>query len=296
MSHVLTCRPFEHQGRRFRTLQIQGKPWFVAADVCRWLEIKDTSDTVARIHPSQKGTALIGTLGGPQQMLVVSEGGLYSLVGRSHQAATPGTPQAEWWLWVTEVVLPQIRETGSYGPNAFPNLADPRQQHRFILDFAEAVQKRIEAEARAQVEQGLRQVAEATLGRAQPKLDLFHQLIDSDGMILLSLIGKPFQHGPRKLLARLETLGYLYRRQKRLVPRQDLIDRGYFVMKLRTVDGKLRQQAYLTPKGIPWISDRLGLVAHSPAPTPSAPSPQKPNSGADIQQTLPGLPKGPRPR
>lgn len=63
-----------------RTTIRDGEPWFVAADVCRALEIKNARDAVARLDDDEKGVVLTDTPGGQQKMNVVNEPGLYALV------------------------------------------------------------------------------------------------------------------------------------------------------------------------------------------------------------------------
>ena len=71
-------RVFNYQGNQVRTLIIDGKPWFVARDVCGILEI-DNSQT-RRLDDDEKGLRLIQTPGGTQEMTCVNEPGLYSLI------------------------------------------------------------------------------------------------------------------------------------------------------------------------------------------------------------------------
>ena len=63
-----------------RTLVEDDEIWFVSADVCDALNIKNVSDAVARLEVDEKGIDTIDTLGGKQQMSVVNEYGLYNLV------------------------------------------------------------------------------------------------------------------------------------------------------------------------------------------------------------------------
>ena len=92
-----------------RTVSRDGQVWFVAKDVCDVLGIKDPSDAVKGLDEDEKGKDKIPTLGGIQDMLVISESGLYSLVFRSNK------PEAKRFSkWVRSVVLPEIRETGKY--------------------------------------------------------------------------------------------------------------------------------------------------------------------------------------
>ena len=65
-------------GRRSKTLE--GEPWFVAADVCRALELGNSSMAVSKLDEDEKGISLIDTLGGEQKLGIVNESGLYALV------------------------------------------------------------------------------------------------------------------------------------------------------------------------------------------------------------------------
>ena len=96
-----------------RTLFINGEIWFVTADVCRALDLGDTSKAVSRLKENEKGTNNIPTLGGVQEMLIVNEPGLYRLIFSSRK------PNAEKFQnWVTNKVLPSIRKYGYYvAPN-----------------------------------------------------------------------------------------------------------------------------------------------------------------------------------
>lgn len=83
--------------------------WFVAADVCRALEISNSRDAVARLDDDEKGVGSADTLGGKQGMQIINEPGLYTLVLGSRK------PEAKTFKrWVTHEVLPAIRKTGSY--------------------------------------------------------------------------------------------------------------------------------------------------------------------------------------
>lgn len=107
----LLPKVFEHEKfGKIRIFVIDGEIKFVAADVCRALEIKNPSDTVKKVlHDDEKGVDTIYTLGGPQKMLVVNEPGLYRLIFLSRK------PEAEEMKrWVFHDVLPQIRKYGFY--------------------------------------------------------------------------------------------------------------------------------------------------------------------------------------
>lgn len=97
-----------------------GSIWFVAADVCRALGLTNSRKAIAALDDDEKGVTSSYTLGGSQEMNIISEGGLYTLVLRSRQATTPGTLPHRFRKWVTGEVLPAIRRTGRYEAKAAP--------------------------------------------------------------------------------------------------------------------------------------------------------------------------------
>ena len=113
-----------NQFGEMRTLNIDGEPWFVAADICRALEIKNNREAISRLDEDEKGVGLIDTLGGNQEMTIVSESGLYSLVLGSRK------PEAKVFKrWITHEVIPAIRKTGVYS-------VKPLSQAEMLLEQA----------------------------------------------------------------------------------------------------------------------------------------------------------------
>ncbi len=92
-----------------RVVTIDNAPWFVAADVCRVLDLAKTDRAVNPLDCTEKGTHRVRTPGGPQPMSIISESGLFKLIMRSDK------PQAKPFQdWVAKVVLPAIRKDGAY--------------------------------------------------------------------------------------------------------------------------------------------------------------------------------------
>ncbi|MEW5803747.1 MAG: Bro-N domain-containing protein [bacterium] len=86
-----------------------GNPWWVAKDVCAILEISQYRHAIEKLDDDERESLKIHTLGGPQEMAVINESGLYTLIFRSNK------PQAKpFRKWVTSEVLPSLRKTGSY--------------------------------------------------------------------------------------------------------------------------------------------------------------------------------------
>ena len=121
----LTEFSFEHR-RSVRVFDLDGEGWFVLNDVCAALAITNQRNAAARLDDDEKGVRIVDTLGGRQQVTIVSEAGLYSLILASRK------PDAKRFKrWVTHEVLPSIRRTGSY---RVPTGVDPQRAIAFLLD------------------------------------------------------------------------------------------------------------------------------------------------------------------
>lgn len=105
---------FNFESKSIRTLAINNEPWFVAKDLCNAINISNYRDAIERLDDDEKGVALTDTLGGQQEMNIVSESGMYTLILRCRDAVKKGSVPHRFRKWVTSEVLPQIRKTGSY--------------------------------------------------------------------------------------------------------------------------------------------------------------------------------------
>lgn len=91
-----------------RTIEIDGKPYFVGADVAKALGYNNPRDAVSR-HCKGVVKHDTPTSSGIQSMSYINEGDLYRLIMKSK------LPSAEKFeSWVMDEVLPTIRKTGSY--------------------------------------------------------------------------------------------------------------------------------------------------------------------------------------
>lgn len=108
---------FDYSGRQIRTVQLDGEPWFVAADVCAALTLRDTSSALKMVDGEDK--QCFRRSEGPQfeqafdprvhTINLVNESGVYALIFQSNK------PEAKAFKrWVTHEVLPAIRKTGRY--------------------------------------------------------------------------------------------------------------------------------------------------------------------------------------
>lgn len=100
---------FSYENKEVRTVEKDGLIWFIGRDVCSILEQPNVSQVLARLDEDDKGIHNMDTPSGNQEMLIINESGLYSLILSSRK------PEARnFSRWVTKEVLPSIRKTGSY--------------------------------------------------------------------------------------------------------------------------------------------------------------------------------------
>lgn len=95
---------------QIRTALRDGEVWFVGKDVAEALGYANARDAINKhVDSEDKGVAKCDTLGGAQELTVINESGLYSLIlGSKLESAK------RFKRWVTSEVLPAIRKTGSY--------------------------------------------------------------------------------------------------------------------------------------------------------------------------------------
>lgn len=143
--------PFLFEGEiTIRVIDRDGAPWFVATDVCRALGMTNAAETVRGLDDDEKGISTTDTLGGHQEVVVVSESGLYALIFKSRK------PNAvRFRRWVTAEVLPSIRRTGSYtmngaaAPSAKPYAEWSLEERRVALAEVDTARKSLSRGAAA---------------------------------------------------------------------------------------------------------------------------------------------------
>lgn len=100
-----------------RAFEKGGLTWFVAADVCKALEIQNPTQALEKLDDDERSMFNIGRSeihGGGGNVNIINESGLYILILRSRKAMEQGSTAWKFRKWVTSEVLPTIRKTGGY--------------------------------------------------------------------------------------------------------------------------------------------------------------------------------------
>lgn len=186
---------FEFNGQPFRAVGQAEEIWFIASDALAALDLNRSS--VALLDEDEKGVHTMDTLGGGQQVTIISEAGLYSLILRSRK-----TEAKSFKRWITHEVLPAIRKTGSYGGGLELDLRND-EHIALILGAGQA------ALARAVL-------AEAKVAELAPKAEVADRLLNADGDLSVADTAKALTRagvkvGEGRLFAALKERNWIYR-------------------------------------------------------------------------------------
>lgn len=212
-----------------RIFEKNGEPWFVGRDVCNILGYGNPRDAISRhIDEDDKGVVKSDTLGGNQNLTVINESGLYSLILSSK------LPNAKRFKhWVTSEILPSIRKHGMYATDELLNNPDFAIQAFTALKEERARRKELEAKVKAD----------------QPKILFADAVETSHTSILVGDLAKLLNQngvdiGQKRLFNYMRENGYLIKTgTSKNMPTQKAMDMDLFEVKERTIsnpDGSVR--------------------------------------------------------
>jgi len=238
---------FEHaQFGKVRTVTIDGEPWIVGRDVAEALGYTNTRDAIGKhVDEDDKGVAKCDTPGGEQEIVVINESGVYSLILGSK------LPTAKQFKrWVTSEVLPSIRKHGMYATEellenpdlaieVFRKLKEEREQRK-ALETTIACQKQ--------------QIAEM-----QPKVTYYDIVLQCKGVMPISQIAKDFGMSGRKLNEYLCRKHIQFRQGKNWLLYDKYARMGYTQSKTAIYDNDTKANVYTcwTQKGRLFLYETL---------------------------------------
>lgn len=215
---------------QIRTVEINGEPWFVGKDVAETLQYTNPQKAVREhVDEEDKGVNEMDTPGGMQQIVIINESGLYSLILGSRLESAK-----RFKHWITSEVIPSIRKTGSY--NLPQTYADA---------LRELANKAEEAERLALVN---RKLEEQNI-RMRPKEIFADAVATSKTSILVGELAKLItqngvQIGQNRMFKWLRENGYLISNGASCnMPMQRYVEQGLFEIKessIQNADGSVR--------------------------------------------------------
>lgn len=209
-----------------RTIEKNGEPWFVAADVCKVLDLSNPTIAASRLDEDERAKFNLGRQG---ETTIVSEAGLYTLVLGSRKPEAKALKR-----WITHEVIPTIRRHGAYATETTIEsiIADPESGIKLLQALKAEQERRKEAEA----------IAEAQ----RPKALFADAVAASDNSILVGELAKILRQngvetGQNRLFRWMRDNGYIMRYTNE--PTQYSMERGLMEVKERAInnpDGSVR--------------------------------------------------------
>ncbi len=223
-----------------RTVELNGKPYFVGVDVARALEYSNPSKAVI---DHCKGVSKLGipSQGGIQETNVIPEGDVYRLIVKAADQSRNQeikTKAEQFERWIFDEVLPSIRKHGGYlTPEKIEEvLLNPDT----IIDLAQRLKQANEEKAKLA----------AKIEADKPKVLFAEALETSSNSILIGELAKLLKQngvniGQNRLFERLRNEGYLMKTKDERWndPTQKALELGLFEIKKRTInspDGTVR--------------------------------------------------------
>ena len=219
-----------------RTVAIDGEPWFVGKDVAAALGCSNPQKAIRdHVDEDDKGVNESFTPGGKQELIIINESGLYSLIMSSKLPAAK-----KFKRWVTSEVLPSIRKNGGY--IAGQESMTPAE----LMASALLMAQRTLAEREARI-------ADLTVQNQimLPKAEYFDDCMARGGLMNFRDTAKLLGLKQKELIDNLLRDRYLYRDKRgRLLPYEKRND-GYLQVKeaFNNASDWNGVQTLVTPKG-----------------------------------------------
>ena len=245
-------KTWNYENSEIRTIEKNGEPWWVLADVCRVLELSSPHKIADRLDEDEKGRNLIPTHGGNQEMTVINESGLYNVILRSDK------PQAKpFRKWVTSEVLPTIRKHGAYMTEQ--TIEKALTNPDFLIQLA--TQLKSEQEQRRKLETTVA-VQEQQIAELQPKASYYDVVLNCKDLLSVTSIAKDYGKSGTWLNSYLHEKGIQYKQGKIWLLYQKYAEKGYTSTKTQTFAGSDGNQhtsvhTYWTQKGRLFIYELL---------------------------------------
>lgn len=226
-----------------RTLLIEDEVWFVGKDVAEALGYVEPRSAISKkVDEEDRGVAKMETPSGKQDMTIINESGLYSLILSSK------LPQAkDFKRWVTNEILPSIRKHGGYLHNQ-ENLSQEEILAKALIVAQNVINEKDKLNKQLQA-----QNSELTVDNQimKPKAEYFDELVDRNLLTNFRETAKQLGIKEKLFIKFLLDKKYLYRDKRgKLMPYADK-NNGLFEMK-ESVNEKTKwagTQTLITPKG-----------------------------------------------
>ena len=244
-----------------RTLMINDAPYFVGKDVAEILGYANPRKAISdHVDEGDKGVTKCDTLGGIQDLTVINESGLYSLILSSKM------PNAKKFKhWVTAEVLPSIRKTGGYIVGQ-EQLTDAELMAKALMVAQKTIEARTEEVKSLKM---LNAVQQQQIAELNPKATYYDLVLQCPDLISVTEIAKDYGKSAKWLNKILSENKVQYKQRGVWLLYQKYAEKGYTSTKKEPfIDAKgiqhTKPHTYWNQKGRLFIYEFLKGLGYLP--------------------------------
>ncbi|MCL1964921.1 MAG: phage antirepressor KilAC domain-containing protein [Firmicutes bacterium] len=265
---------FNYQQNEVRVVLRGGDPWWVAKDVCEVFGETNRNRAMQSLDEDEKGYTQMNTPGGVQQLAIVNEAGLYSLLFAMQPAKARGVSEEyvlerekklrQFKRWVTHEVLPSIRKTGMYAtPEAAEKLLNDPDFLIAALEEIKAI--RIKNAALAETVS----IQKQQIAEMKPKASYYDVVLNCKNAVAVTTIAKDYGKSGQWLNDHLHSLGIQFKQGNIWLLYQKYAEKGYTCTKTHSYpanSGEVHSKVhtYWTQKGRLFIYELLKSGGYLP--------------------------------
>lgn len=250
---------FSYEGNEVRTIQQDGETWWVAKDICDVFGETNRNRAMQGLADDEKGYTQMITPGGAQNVAIINESGLYTLLFSMRPKKARGvidtyikerTDQLRSFRrWVTREVLPSIRKVGLY---ATPDAAGKLLEDPDFLIQALTELKVIRAKNATLTETVC--IQSQQIAKMRPKASYYDVVLNCKDAVAVTTIAKDYGKSGRWLNYYLHDLGIQFKQGDIWLLYQKHAGNGFTCTKTHSYPGNdctlhAKVHTYWTQKG-----------------------------------------------
>lgn len=217
-------------------------PYFLGKDAAEILGYSNTAKAIRdHVDEEDKLTERIVLAGQNRDVIFINESGLYSLIISSKM------PNAKKFKrWVTNEVLPSIRQHGVYATEDF--ITKSIENPAWAISLLQQLQEKKEMVVMQQ----------QMILEMKPKVSYYDLILQNNSVMSISKISKDYGMSPQAMNKLLHELGIQYKQGKMWLLYQKYANQGYTQSKTHAIDAERSvMHTYWTQKGRLFLYDLL---------------------------------------
>lgn len=189
-----------------RSIEIKNEPYFIGKEIAEVLGYSNPLKAIREhVDEEDKGVNEMVTPGGKQNMILINESGLYSLIMSSKLANAK-----KFKRWVTSEVLPSIRKTGGYIAGE-----ENMTEDELVLKAMTVLNTKVEnLKLKNKQLQEDNEKQNQLIGELKPKADYTDKILKSKGTIKVNVIANDYGFTAVAFNKKLRELGIQYKEGK----------------------------------------------------------------------------------